>query len=321
MKSIHWTAASILVLAFTAPNAERFQSAVRADDGSGVSSGRPIEATVSAIKAVHQALLATERPGVVDFVGPKEGDVVHKGEILARLADAVPKANLEVARLTADSPVEIEYARLLNAVNEVEYRKAVLANERQPNAVTDMEVRRIKLEADKSRLQIEKAEHETRINVQKAVQAEAELKTYWILAPFDGVVTSVKKQKGEAVRQGDPVLEIVNTDAVRVEARVKDVDIWNVKVGSKVAVRLAFSDKHNLPVEQQIFRGQIGFVDVVVELHEARVWAEIPNPDNLLRPGLEATMTILPGPPGAAAVAPATTASPFDGNVPTRPMP
>lgn len=304
--------AAVLLFALTALNSERLHSAARADDGASV--GKPIEVKFHAIKAVNQALLATERPGVVDFVGPKEGDVVRKGDIVARLADAVPKANLEVARLTADSQVESKFARLSNAVSQVEYEKAVMANERQPNAVTDMEVRKLKLDWDKTRLQIEKADHETEINVMKAKQAEAELKTYWILAPFDGVVTRVQKQKGEAVRQGDPVLEVVNTDTVRIEGRVKDRDIWNVKVGSPVEVRLALTDDHSLPVEKQVFQGRIGFVDVVGELNENRVWAELPNPDHILRPGLTATMAILPGPPRTTSVAPATPASLFAGS-------
>jgi membrane fusion protein, multidrug efflux system len=297
MKSVSLMAATILILAFARGN-----HAVRAGDGPSASStAKVVKLKDCLIKAVNQASLATERPGVVEFIGPKEGDIVRKNEILARLTDAVPKANLEVARLTADSAVEIEYAKLLNAVDEVEYEKAVFANQRQANAVTDIEVRRLKLAADRSRLQIDKADHETKINVMKAVQAEAELKTYWIQAPFDGVVTRVQKQRGEAVKQGEPLLEIMNTDKVRVEGLVNDIDIWNVKVGSQVEVRLSVTPDLSLPVEQQIFKGRIGFVDVGGSLKDTRVWAQVDNPDNILRPGLNATMTITPAAAGNAA--------------------
>jgi multidrug efflux pump subunit AcrA (membrane-fusion protein) len=68
-----------------------------------------------------------------------------------------------------------------------------------------------------------------------------------------------------------------------------------VKVGSPVSVRLSIPEI-NLNVEKQEFHGKVGFVDVVANgaSFETRVWAEIANPNNVLRPGLLATMTILP---------------------------
>jgi RND family efflux transporter MFP subunit len=209
--------------------------------------------------------------------------------------DEVPQANLDVANLVADDRIEIEYATKLNAVDAVEYAKNLEANQKHENTVPDIEVQRSKLAVDRSRLQIGKAEHEMAVNKLKAKQAEAELRTYRILAPFDGVVTRIQKYRGEAVRQGDPVLEVVNTDVVQVEAFVNEREIWNVKVGSPVTVRLSVSDA-NLEIEKQVFQGRIGFVDVVANsaTRETRVWAEVPNPNNTLRPGLRASMTILP---------------------------
>ena len=153
--------------------------------------------------------------------------------------DEVPQASLDVAKLVADDPVEIQYATKLHAVDKLEYEKDLQANEQHRNTVPDLEVQRAKLNMEKSLLQIDKAKHETKVNDLKAVQADAELKTFRILAPFDGVVTRVSKYRGEAVHQGDTILEVVNTDVVRIEGRVNEKDIWNVKVGSPVSVRLS----------------------------------------------------------------------------------
>jgi RND family efflux transporter MFP subunit len=245
------------------------------------------------IRAVKTARLATDRPGVLAAVQPKEGDAVRENQILARLMDEVPQASLDVAKLVADDPVEIQFATKLHAVDKLEYEKDLQANDQHRNTVPDLEVQRAKLNMEKSLLQIDKAKHETKVNDLKAVQADAELKTFRILAPFDGVVTRVSKYRGEAVHQGDTILEVVNTDVVRIEGRVNEKDIWNVKVGSPVSVRLSVRGA-DLDVEKQIFHGRIGFVDVVANSAslETRVWAEVPNPDNVLRPGLLATMTI-----------------------------
>jgi membrane fusion protein (multidrug efflux system) len=261
---------------------------------------KSIELDECRIQAVKTARLATDRPGVLAVVQPQEGDSVRENQIVARLMDEVPQASLEVAKLVADDPVEIEYATKLHAVDKLEYEKDIQANLQHLNTVPDLEVQRAKLQSERSLLQIDKAKHEIKVNELKAAQADAELKTYRILAPFDGVVTRVSKYRGEAVHQGDTILEVVNTDIVRIEGRVKEKDIWYVKVGSPVTVRLSLRSTH-LDVEKQVFHGRIGFVDVVANSvsFDTRVWAEVPNPGNILRPGLLATMTIEPSAPVA----------------------
>jgi membrane fusion protein (multidrug efflux system) len=247
------------------------------------------------IRAVKTARLATDRPGVLADVQPKEGDAVAKDKIVARLMDDVAQASLDVAKLVADDQVEIKYATKLNEVDTAEYEKDLEANRQHFNTVPDLEVRRAKLAMERSSLQIDKAIHEMKVNDLKANQAEAELKTYRILAPFDGVVTKVLKNRGEAVHQGDTILEVVNTDVVRIEGKVDEKDVWSVRVGSPVTVRLNVRGAE-IDVEKEVFHGHIGFVDVVANgvSFDTRVWAEVPNPRNILRPGLLAIMTIEP---------------------------
>ncbi|HUE14018.1 MAG TPA: hypothetical protein VMR25_07635, partial [Planctomycetaceae bacterium] len=80
-----------------------------ADDRPSLPKGRAvslesktIELHECLIKAVKTARLATDRPGVLAVVEPKEGDSVREGQIVARLMDEVAKANFEVKKLTAD---------------------------------------------------------------------------------------------------------------------------------------------------------------------------------------------------------------------------
>ena len=258
------------------------------------------------IKAVQTARVATDRPGVISVVDPKEGDTVKEGVEIVRLMDEVPRANWEVAKLVADDMIEVEYATEAHRVDELEYKKSVAANGQAPGTISEIELERLKLNAVKSGLQIKKATHDIAVNVKKADQAKAELDTYHILAPFDGFVSKVLKYRGEAVRQGDTILEMVNTDMVHVEGMVTDRDIWRVKRGSPVTVQLDIKGV-DLDIEKQVFRGKIGFVDQVANMGDTRIWAEVPNPGNVLRPGFNAIMTILPddGNAGAATKRPA----------------
>jgi membrane fusion protein (multidrug efflux system) len=296
--------ALLLLAIFVWMPAARAQDKPDAEKGGPVAlQSKMIEVKECLIVAAKDARLATDRPGVLAAVQPKEGDKVREGEIVARLMDEVAQANLDVANLVADDKVEIEYSTRLNAVDTIEYEKDLDVNRQHKNTVPDLEVQRAKLAMERSSLQIDKAKHEMAVNALKAKQAEAELKTYRITAPFDGTVTAVKKYRGEAVRQGDTILEVVNTAVVRIEGMVKVQDIWNVKVGSPVTVHLNLrKNAADVDVERQIFHGRIGFVDVVANgsSFETRVWAEVANPDNILRPGLWATMSIEPASPDAA---------------------
>jgi multidrug resistance efflux pump len=263
-----------------------------AADPPGPSQG-PIVLKICEIKAVQTAHVATDRPGVISVVDPKEGDTVKEGMEIVRLMDEVPKANWEVAKLVANDQIEVEFATEAHRVDELEYKKSVAANRQAPGTISEIELERLKLNAVKSGLQIKKATHDIAVNDMKAKESKAELDTFHILAPFDGFVSKVLKYRGDAVRQGDTILEMVNTDMVHVEGMVADRDIWRVKRGSPVTVQLDIQDV-DLEIEKQVFRGKIGFVDQVANMGRTRVWAEVPNPGNVLRPGFNAIMTILP---------------------------
>jgi RND family efflux transporter MFP subunit len=274
-----------------------------AGDPTRPTQGSPIVLHNCNITAVQKAHLATDRPGVIAVVDPKEGDTVKKGQPIVRLMDEVPQANWEVAKLVADDVIEVEYATRLNAVDALEYKKSVEANRKAPGTISEIELRRLDLAEQKSALSIDKAKHDIAVNEMKAKQAKAELDTFRILAPFDGFISEVLKHRGEAVKQGDTILTMVNTDVVHVEGWVKERDIWRVKHGCPVEVVLDI--KGSAPeVAKQVFHGKIGFVDQVANVGDTRVWAEVPNPGNLLRPGFIATMTILSADEATAGVAP-----------------
>ena len=84
------------------------------------------------IRPVKTARLATDRPGVLAAVEPKEGDAVHEEQIVARLMDEVAQASLDVAKLVADDHVEIQYATKLNAVDTAEYEKDLAGQSAAP---------------------------------------------------------------------------------------------------------------------------------------------------------------------------------------------
>lgn len=245
-----------------------------------------------------EATLASDRPGILGFVEPDEGDQVTAGQQVAGLKDAVAKAALAVAARTAESDVDIRYAEKAAAVAVEVLRKSEQANVQNPGNVPQVQISQLRLDAERAKLQIEKAEFDRGIAELERDQAAAELETYQIVSPLDGIVTEVLKHAGEAVQQGDPILRVVRTDVVRVEGDVSVADAFRVQPGDSVKVRLDSSKLQGLPKElaDREFEGKIGFVDPTAKLvsNTVRVWATVPNEGNFLKAGLPAVMEITP---------------------------
>lgn len=247
------------------------------------------------VKLMDEVVLSVERPGILGSVSVREGNEVHEGQNLAMLKDDVARAALAVAEGEAVSDVDIRYAQKAAEVAQVEYEKTAEANRRVPGAVPGLEVLRARLAADKTVLEVEKAEHTRSQNMLKRDEAAAQLSTYKLDAPFDGFITRVHFSKGASVKQGDAIVELVSTKKVRVEGNISLADALIVRPGAKVNVQLDLPPSAEGP--KGTFPGKLVFVDVKstpVE-QKVRVWAEVDNADNALRAGLTAVMTILPG--------------------------
>ena len=248
------------------------------------------------IKLKHTVILASDRPGLIAFVEPNEGDDVREDQEIVRLKDDALVALFKIAKLKAENDVNKRFADKSAAVAEVEWKKMLESNRNVPRSVPSTEVERAKLNWEKGILQGEQAELEQHVAQAEMEKADAELKTCRIKAPFDGTVRKVLKHKGEAVAQGTPILELISTRIVKVEGYLPVEDLWSVKRGDPVEVQIDFPGRV-LEIENEVFHGKMYSIDPTVSpvTHGARVWAEVQNPDGKLIEGLYAKMTIKHG--------------------------
>lgn len=248
------------------------------------------------VMLIERVTLASPRAGVLAFVEPREGDPVEARQVVASLDASVAKKSLAIARHKASSTADRRFAKKIIDLSQIEYDKARQANSNIEGGglFTDLDLHRLKLNIDKSMLQLEQAESEANIHSLTVEQLTAELNSYAVVATFAGTVTKVHRAKGEAVALGDPIVDVVNLDRVRVEGFVGVQDGLRVKPGSSVVVRLDLPDV-DLAEERLELSGKLVFVDVGVEpvTGQIRVWAEVPNPEGILRAGLPTRMTIL----------------------------
>lgn len=261
------------------------------------------------VSLMEEAKVPAREAGVLDQLAVREGDVVKRGDVIAKIDDNQPqmerrkaKAEHDQAVAKAESDVDVRYAIAAEKVAQIEFEKAAESDRKVPGSVTRVELNRLQLNEQKSELQIEQAQLEKKVSglaaVSKGVEvdaAENSIERRLIKAPLDGMVVQIFPHQGEWMQPGDPLARVVRTDKLRVEGYV-DSTRWNPEqVRDRpvtVEVTLAGSRREQ-------FKGRIIFTSPIVESGgDYRVFAEVENrqepgtPNWLLRAGQTATMTI-----------------------------
>lgn len=250
---------------------------------------------------VDRRMISAGSAGVIAEI-VDEGDRVNADAVLIQLQNRVPQAALAVAEAKAESDVEIRLGEKASEAAQLDLAAARVANSLAPDAYARVEVERLRVTQEQADLETEKARQQLKIAVRERDQAAAELNATRIVAPLGGLITKRLKSVGEGVQPADPILELVNTQRVRIEGYVPVEQVWKLKVGQTVQVQLDLGGDQKLPMEQEIFTGKLGFVDVTVQsvAGTVRVWAEVENRKDLLKDGLSARMSIEPGEPNLA---------------------
>ena len=244
------------------------------------------------VELIDTVELACERAGVLDRVAI-EGQQVKKGDVVAHVRDSLSRMVLEIANKRANNDVEIRYAQKAQELEELKYLRSLKANREFSGTVSDLDLREQRLSAEKALLLLEQSRNELAVNLLKRDEAAQRLKLHRVEAPFSGMVREVHKRNGESTTAGETILELVNTNRMRVAGSVPLVDVGGLKIGDPVIVHIAIpSSRRNLkPIRVS---GKLTFIDVKLEpLSETvKCWAEVSNTYGILRDGMSATMTI-----------------------------
>ena len=280
----------------------------------GPAAGQPAGATVAAeptiegclVSLIDEVQVPAREPGVILELAVRQGAVVSKGEVLAMIDDDQPQmekrraqAEHDQAIAKAESDVDVRYSQKAEGVAEMVFRKAEQSHERIQGAVTEVERERLKLEWEKTGLQIEQANLERGLAAlaatSKGVEVEAAQKAIErreIRSPIDGVVEEVFPHQGEWLQPGDPLARVIRTDRLYVEGYV-DAARWNP---AEVRDRPVTVEARLAGDQQESFQGRIFNVKPRMESGNYRVVAEVDNREVegewLLRAGQFVTMKI-----------------------------
>ncbi|WP_119460287.1 efflux RND transporter periplasmic adaptor subunit [Rhodospirillaceae bacterium SYSU D60014] len=214
---------------------------------------------VGTLQSNESVVLGPEIDGRIAEILFREGEAVEKGKVLVRLDTEILEAELAQAR-----------ANLI--LSEANYERANTLANQGTGTVRARDEALAQMQTDRANL----------------ILAEVRLENASIRAPFEGVLGLRSVSVGAYVRPGDRIVNIEQIDPLKVDFRVAEVFLPNVRVGQKIDVTV-----DALPGE--IFRGQIYAIDPQVDVsgRAIRLRARIPNPEGRLSPGLFARVSII----------------------------
>ncbi len=287
----------------------------RTDTDPAQSSGtKPDRTKTSAEKTVVESALVTvieeaEVPaqveGILAAVEVREGQMIDAGGIVARIEDVEvrlthdrAKVEFELARKQATNDLKIRLARKSTEVARTELKRAVESVEKYKKSVSETEIDRLRLAAERSELEIDQALHE-----QEAAQLTSRLKEIEmelakqavirrsLVSPIAGMVVQVNLHQGEWVPAGKTAVRVLRVDRLRVEGFVQSKKATGDLVGRRVTLAVDLGGKTGAE-----FEGSVVFVSPEVNPvnGQVRVWAEVENEQLMLRPGLRGNLTIHP---------------------------
>jgi macrolide-specific efflux system membrane fusion protein len=258
------------------------------------------------VTLIEQAEVPARAVGPLAEIMVREGDVVKRGQILARIDDAEAKlaadraeVELAVARREAANELPVLAAAKAAEAARAELKRAVDSQAKFDKSISQTELDRLRLAADEAEYKQRQATHIRETAELTARVKENELQTirhrlqlHQIVAPIDGVVVEVKRRLGEWVEPGMPVVRLVMMDRLRVEAFVGAAELGSGAVDRPVEFRVAQADGEVAGK----YEGRITFVSPEVNPvnGQVRLWAEVPNVDNTLRPGMNGTLVLVP---------------------------
>jgi RND family efflux transporter MFP subunit len=206
------------------------------------------------------AKVQAEVEGVVRKVYVREGDRVARGTVLAELDDWDYRAALAAAKA--------RHATAMQAMN-----RALAANEGTEAGIAKVQADYWASEVGRGQERLER----TRLR-----------------SPIDGVVATphIENLAGAKLDVGSTLGEVVNSQRATVDVAVDEDDMPLLEAGESAVVKL-----DSFPTRK--FRGQVELVSPRSEAHHdgraffARV--SLPNPDGLVRPGMEGFSKVFVG--------------------------
>lgn len=221
---------------------------------------RTIEA-VGTAQANEAVAITAKANGIVEKINFQEGQQVKAGAILVELEAGESSAKINELRAARDG-AKLAYDRALQLV--------------QSRSVAQARVDELAkaYEAAEARLSAERARFSDSV----------------IRAPFGGKLGLRRVSLGALVRPGDVITTLDDTAVIKLEFDVPETVLGGVAIGNNVVAKAS-------AMPNRRFEGTVTTIDSRVDptTRAVKVRARLPNPDDVLKPGMFMTVAMTVG--------------------------
>lgn len=227
--------------------------------------------------------LSSQVRGVLETVNVDRGDLVAKGQLVAKLMSGVETASVRLAKAKADMSIDVQTRNAEKLLRQRSYRqveelyKKKLASLREYDDAKTLSII--------ANFELKKAKELRALSNLELKRAEETLKLRYINSPMNGVVVERMKSPGEYIEE-QPVVKIAYIDLLHVEAIVPEEQFNRIKVGMKAKV-------YPMSSEQNSYIAMVTVVDPVIDAASGTfgVRLELPNPNRTIPAGLRCEIT------------------------------
>lgn len=223
--------------------------------------------------------LSSAVAGVIREVTVDRGDLVKRGQVVARLEAGVEEANLALAQAKATNEAAIKSAEAkLEFLQRKHERTEELVTKKVATAATFEEnLANAKMAEQDLRI----AELNAQVAQLEVNQSRAVVEQRVLRAPFDGVVTEVLLHPGEYRNDQSPIVTLAQVDPLRVEVFVPTRFYNQIRNESLAEI------EPEAPIGGT-FAATVTVVDRVLDAASGTfgVRLKMPNPEHLLPAGL-----------------------------------
>ena len=236
------------------------------------------------VQPVDSVEIKSKASGEITAIHVQTGQEVKKGQLLLQVDPRNPRNALAQARAN----LEVAQAQQANALSQLRRAEELWASK----SITEQEYDNAKLQAANTKASVVKAQTDLE-------NARISYEDTDVRAPKDGIVLTRSVGVGTVIQSatggvsgGQVLLKMANLDSVQIRALVDETDIG--KLSPEMPVSITVDAYPNRPFQgtvqkiepQSIVQQQVTMFPVMVRL---------PNPDHLLRPGMNAEIAITVG--------------------------
>jgi membrane fusion protein (multidrug efflux system) len=214
--------------------------------------------TVGTLRADESVVVRPEVAGRIVKIHFAEGERVKAGVPLFSLDASVWRADLNEAQ-----------ANLIKA-------------RRADTRADELSTRQLIAKSD-----VDTVKAELGVSQARVASAQAQLAKATIVAPFEGVLGLREVSEGEFVNPGQALVGLVKLDPIEVDFSLPESELSRVAPGQTLRIEVdAYPGRD--------FVGTVSAIDPNIDIasRSAKLRAGIANPENLLRPGLFARITL-----------------------------